>query len=254
MTNYVSGLDWGSPEGAASWAATKERVHVIGKGVLRFHAIYWPAFLASAGEPPPTTIRVHPYLTIDGRKISKSGRTGADPEEVINKVTADGLRWYFARDVNEVADTDVTLERIIARVNDELANGIGNAVNRVTTLAHRHLKGVVANSEPDPEIASLCSSAVVALANFEQREGSAAIVSAIDQLNATISKTRPWEVAKDPDRSDDLAFLLGKLIASARCNAAALAPVCPVFSRRLKTQLAGSTLPQPEPTFPRIEA
>ena len=253
LTNYLSGLDWGSAIGEGSWAGTDERVHVIGKGILRFHAVYWPAFLASAGEPPPTTIRVHPYLTIDGRKISKSGHTGADPEDLINTVTADGVRWYFARDVYEVADTDVTLERIIARVNDELANGIGNAVNRVTTLAHRNLGGVVANGEPDPEIASLCSSAVVALANFEQREGSAAIVSAIDRLNATISETRPWEIAKDYARLAELSTLLGELIASARRIAEALTPVCPAFSQRLKSQLTGPPLPPAEPTFPRIE-
>ena len=86
---------------------------MIGKGILRFHAVYWPAFLASAGEPAPTRIQVHPYLTVDGAKLSKSSGVAVDPTEIVADYGADALRWWFARDVGLSADTDFTTARLV---------------------------------------------------------------------------------------------------------------------------------------------
>ena len=119
------------------------RIHLLGKGVLRFHAVYWPALLLSAGLPLPTDLVVHDYLTVDGRKISKSGPAAADPAELAERFGADAVRWWLLRDVPRVGDTDFTAGRLVARANDELANGIGNLVHRVTSMVHRYRDGVV---------------------------------------------------------------------------------------------------------------
>jgi methionyl-tRNA synthetase len=255
LTNYLSALDWGLPSSAtspATWAEQEKRIHVVGKGILRFHVIYWPAFLAAAGEPPPTEVRVHPYLTVDGAKISKSGRSGLDPVEAVDTVTADGLRWFFARDVNDVADTDVTLERIIDRVNDELANGLGNAVNRLATLAHRHLPDGIDQVDCRGNIDAACAAATHALASFEHRPGSGYLAGTISELNAEINATRPWELTTNPDDRPALKNLLATLIADARRIAGALEPICPAFANRILNQLEGPKITPPQPTFGRV--
>ena len=113
------------------------------QGVLRFHAVYWPAILLSAGLPLPTDILVHDYLTIDGRKISKSGGTGlaASPDTLAGRFGTDAVRWWLLREVPRVGDTDFTVARLITRANDDLANGLGNLVSRVTSMAHRYRQG-----------------------------------------------------------------------------------------------------------------
>src|SRR5262249_41378325 len=119
---------------------------VIGKGVLRFHAVYWPAILLSAGEPLPTEIDVHDYLTIDGQKISKSvsgHATAADPVALAGRYGTDAVRWWLVREVPRSGDADFTAARLVARANDELANGIGNLVSRVVSLVHRYRGGRV---------------------------------------------------------------------------------------------------------------
>ncbi|MCA1672618.1 MAG: class I tRNA ligase family protein, partial [Actinobacteria bacterium] len=133
LTNYISSLRFGDPksdEYRRWWLESDRRVHVIGKGILRFHALYWPAFLASAGQPSPSRIQVHPYLTAGGEKLSKSGRTTVGPARIAADFGTDALRWWFAREVGAVADPDFTVERLIARGNEDLANGLGNVTNR----------------------------------------------------------------------------------------------------------------------------
>ena len=148
LANYISALGFGavdSPDYRRWWLESDERVHVVGKGILRFHAVYWPAFLASAGQPSPTRIQVHPYLTAGGQKLSKSGGNVVDPRQVAADYGTDAVRWWFARDVTAVADTDYTPERLIARANEDLANGLGNVTNRIVTLVHRLRGGLVAD-------------------------------------------------------------------------------------------------------------
>ncbi len=152
LGNYVTSLNFGA-EGARGadyrrwWTDADRRVHVVGKGVLRFHAVYWPAILLSAGQPLPTEIFVHDYLTVDGAKISKSAAGGLasdnDPVVLADRYGTDALRWWLVRDVPRTGDTDFTVGKLIARANDDLANGLGNLVNRVVSLAHAYRGGVV---------------------------------------------------------------------------------------------------------------
>ena len=138
LSNYITALKYASRGEAyrSWWQESDERIHVIGKGIIRFHAVYWPAILLSAGEPLPTTIFVHDYLTIDGQKLSKSLGNAIDPSALIESYGVDALRWWFVRDVPRNGDADFREALLIARAN-ELADGIGNLVNRTIALASR---------------------------------------------------------------------------------------------------------------------
>ena len=152
LGNYVTSLNALAPAPRDAdyqrwWANADRRVHLVGKGVLRFHAVYWPAILLSAGLPLPTEIFVHDYLTVDGRRISKSAPAGApertDPAALSGSYGADAVRWWLLRDVPRVGDTDFTAGKLIARANNDLANGIGNLISRVVSLAHVYRDGAV---------------------------------------------------------------------------------------------------------------
>ena len=138
LANYITALDYGreGTDYATWWHGADERVHVIGKGIVRFHAVYWPAILLSAGEPLPTTVFVHDYITVGGEKLSKSRATTSDPVELAGRYGVDALRWWFLRDVLRAGDVDFHEERLVARAN-ELADDLGNLVNRTITLVNR---------------------------------------------------------------------------------------------------------------------
>jgi methionyl-tRNA synthetase len=147
LGNYITALRYGS-DGADYrhwWTGADRRVHLVGRGVLRFHAVYWPAILLSAGEPLPTEIFVHDYLTVDGRKISKSAGSGArsDPAELAATFGVDAVRWWLLREVPRAGDVDFTVDRLIARANEDLANGLGNLVSRVVALVHSSRDGAI---------------------------------------------------------------------------------------------------------------
>jgi methionyl-tRNA synthetase len=259
LTNYISALDYG-PSGAELyrtwWTDADDREHVIGKGILRFHAVYWPAFLLAAGEQLPTHIRVHPYLTLGQLKLSKSTGTRVDPTYVASTYGTDTLRWWFCRDVAETADTDFTIERLINRANADLAGGVGNVTSRIVSLVHRHRNG----TPPDPDAAPLEAVAGLPertrelLRSFELREAAQAIVDAVGALNQYLEETAPWKLAKDRTAARELDAVLSKQLATARLIADALAPIAPSLAERARIQLtAHPTLPAPEPLIRRLE-
>ncbi|MGI8791903.1 MAG: methionine--tRNA ligase [Acidimicrobiales bacterium] len=276
LANYISALGFGDGasdgEGALYrtwWLEADERVHVVGKGILRFHAIYWPAFLASAGQPAPTRIQVHPYLTVDGRKLSKSDGSALSPTDAVTECGTDALRWFFARDVAETTDTDVTIDRVIARANDDLANGIGNVVNRIVSLIHRCCGGVVpgphrettatettlAAETPPGNAVALEKTVAEAISEFRLRDGAQLMVTAVAELNRDIEDTQPWAIAKDPSRQDELELVLASQVAAARAIASAIEQIVPTLAAALHDQLGGGTdhLPPPSPVFARID-
>jgi methionyl-tRNA synthetase len=260
LANYVSALDYGRDGDLFTrwWLASRERTHVVGKGIVRFHAVYWPAFLSAAGLPWPTRVRVHPYLTIDGRKISKSTGVGgphAAPEVLAAAYGADRLRWWFAREVADAADTDFTIARLAARANEDLAGGIGNLVNRIVTLAHRQLGGVVpADGAPLPDVLGLPERVRGDLRAFDTRRATQRIVDAVGLLNQDLERTQPWKLAgKATDRAD-VGRLLAGHVASARLIAAALEPITPALAARAAAQLtADPRLPEPDPILRRLD-
>src|SRR5215469_8476601 len=271
LCNYISALGYGTGgvELGQWWTSASRQVHLLGKGVLRFHAVYWPAILLSAGLPLPSDILVHDYLTADGARISKSAGNTVDPAAVAGTYGTDALRWWLLRDVPRVGDTDFTLNRLIARANDELANGIGNLVNRIVALISKYRGGVAGQPDGTPRRQAQEWQALraardkapglidAALAGGDFRKATAAVWAIADSANRCISHTRPWELAKaeltgDRDAGRRLDAALGALIATCREVADHLEPFLPDASARIAAQCAGEQLPAPVPLFPRL--
>lgn len=259
LTNYISSLGYGSSDGGDYqrwWVDANERCHVIGKGILRFHAVYWPAFLLAAGEPVPTHIRVHPYLTVGQHKLSKSTGTNVNPTHVASVYGTDVLRWWFCRDVAETADTDFTVERLVDRANEDLAGGVGNVISRIVSLIHRYRNGAVSDSETGAlaSVVDLPERTRHLIASFELRRAAQAVVDAVGLLNQNLEETEPWKLAKNPEASDQLDAVLSTQLASARLIADALVPITPNLARRAQLQVTQDpVLPPHAPLIDRLE-
>jgi methionyl-tRNA synthetase len=296
LGNYITALNYGSASRRADyerwWTGADRRVHLVGKGVLRFHAIYWPAILLSAGEPLPTEIFVHDYLTVGGARISKSAGTGAgnDPAELTATFGTDALRWWLLREVPRVGDADFTVGRLIARANDDLANGLGNLVSRVVTLVHSCRDGVIrpcpspagtgrwlaaasgpggsASAPAWPQDAAALVAAIerapgivrAALADFDFRAATAGVWAIVEEANRYVDATEPWHLARaeragDRAAGERLDQVLGALIAACQVLAAEIWPFLPDLAARLAAACNDSAgaLPAPRPLFPRIQ-
>ena len=221
-----------------------------GKGVLRFHAVYWPTMLLSAGQPLPTDILVHDYLTVDGRKISKSSGVAVDPAALAEAYGTDAVRWWLLREMPRVGDADFTLDLLVARANDELAHGLGNLVNRVVAMTHRYREGQVPVGEaPAPGgegLQEACRQAPglidTALAEFDFRRATSAAWGIVDEANRYINHIRPWELAKTERDGDEhaghqLDAVLAALIQACRTLAEHLALFLPDAAARQTTCL-----------------
>jgi methionyl-tRNA synthetase len=151
LCNYVTALEYGGEQATYRhwWRESAERIHIVGKGIARFHAVYWPALLLSAGEPLPTAVFVHEYLTLDGAKISKSTGRNLPPAELIERYGCDALRWWLASDVARLGDTDFTEERLQRRYKQDLVGGIGNLVNRTCALVNQSRDGRIQPERAD---------------------------------------------------------------------------------------------------------
>jgi methionyl-tRNA synthetase len=262
LANYVTAL--GATEGddyGEWWWKSDERLHVIGKGIVRFHAVYWPAILLSAGQPLPTTILVHDYLTVDGRRLSKSLGTAIDPHAVVEGFGTDALRWWFVRDVPRKGDVDFRHELIAARAN-ELADGLGNLVNRTVALVGRNRPdGVQPASGGLPEAASLqalCRDLPLriddALAAFDLRAATAGLWEVVAEANRFVTATRPWELAKTPGGDRRLDDVLAVLLDACRVIAGELRPFLPAASERIEATLAELDPSQGRTLFRKVEA
>jgi methionyl-tRNA synthetase len=294
LGNYITSLRYGSdgPDYRRWWTEADRRVHLVGKGVLRFHAVYWPAILLSAGEPLPTEIFVHDYLTVDGVKISKSAGTAAssDPVQLTGTYGTDAVRWWLLRDVPRAGDVDFTTGRLVTRANEELANGLGNLVSRVLTLVHSSRAGVIrpcaapagisrwlavaggpdrSGAAPDwPSDAAGLLAAIertpgavaAALARFDFRAATAGVWAIVDAANRYVEVTEPWHLARaeragDPDGRERLDAVLGALVAACQVVAGEIWPFLPDLAARVAAACDDSAgvLPAPRPIFPRIQ-
>jgi methionyl-tRNA synthetase len=274
LGNYVTALGYGTGKAGHYrrwWTGAGRRVHLVGKGVLRFHAVYWPAILLSAGEPLPTDILVHDYLTADGRKISKSGPGAdrADPVALTARYGTDAVRWWLLREVPRVGDADFTAARLVARANDDLANDLGNLVSRVVTLVHRYRQGQVpsAGDRPAPAGRALTEvrqqtpqRTVSGLAAFDFRAATAAIWEVVEAANRYVDLVEPWRLARAERGGDaaagsrldeSLALLVGTCAQLGRD----LAPFLPGLGARIQAACDDSagSLPAAQPVFPRLD-
>jgi len=219
--------------------------------------------LLASGQPLPTVIFVHDYLTEGGRKISKS-RAGADrlePAALAAEYGADAVRWWLLREVPRVGDADFTVERLIARADDELANGLGNLVNRVVAMVCRYRDGRIPSAAPVPPGGEDLDAAIrlagdrvgTALAGFDFRQATAAVWAIADEANRFINHARPWDLAKADSggRLDAVLYLLVRA-----CSAAGreLAPFLPDAAARITRQCTprDGRLAAPSPVFRRL--
>ena len=269
LGNYVTSLGYGSADAAYDqwWVTGERRVHLVGKGVVRFHAVYWPAMLLSAGLPLPTDILVHDYLTVGGRKISKSGGTTVDPVSLAAAYGTDAVRWWLLRDVPRVGDADFTPDRLIARADADFAGGLGNLVHRVVTMVHRYRGGAVPSPDAAgaaaPTLSDVCRKAPgridAALDDFDFRRAIRAAWEIVEEANRCIDTARPWELARAERQGDGVAArrldtVLSALVAACGVLADELQPFVPDAAARIAEQVTpvDGGLPAAHPLFPRL--
>lgn len=196
LINYLSGPGFGTrADWAVWWDGHVAKTHVIGKNVWKFHAVYWPALLLSAGLPLPETILVHGFLTVNGQKISKTLGNGLDPFVCIREFGADAVRYYLLRAVPPTDDGDFAVDRLKQLHNHELAHGLGNVVTRVTALGAkaglRQCRLDAVPAAPDGYHEALDH------ARFDQALGT--LQAAVTAINQEIDRAAPWQALKAGD-------------------------------------------------------
>jgi methionyl-tRNA synthetase len=265
LANYITALGDDSDDAYREWwRESDERLHLIGKGIIRFHAIYWPAILLSAQQPLPTTIFVHDYLTVEGQKLSKSLGTAIDPLRVVDRYGTDALRWWFLRDVPRNGDADFREALVAARAN-ELADGLGNLINRTIALVSRNRPaGVRQSSDWPAEAAPLyaqCRELPLAidksLAAFDLRAATTSLWEVVGEANRFASATKPWDIAKaaragDPQASERLDAVLAALLRACHVITRELQPFLPLGAARITTALTELDAKLGRSLFPKL--
>lgn len=272
--NIVKGREGNEQRGKA--------IHVVGKDILRFHAIYWPAFLMAAELPLPKRIVAHGWWTNEGEKISKSLGNVIDPFQLVKEFGLDQVRYFLLREVPFGSDGNYTRSGMVNRINADLANTVGNLAQRVLSMINKNCEGrVPARSREEKEDSillglgytntegSLASKACNALGNFEFHMALAHIIELANKANEYIDKQAPWVLKKkDPQRMESVLATLAEVI---RCISILLQPFMPGATHTLLSQLglkeeerglmhlaphhalvAGKPLPVPEGVFPRF--
>jgi methionyl-tRNA synthetase len=282
LTNYLTALGLGSDNPAA-----QERIgtfwptatHLVGKEIVRQHALYWPAFLMSAGLPPPRRIIAHGWWLMAGAKMSKSVGNVARYEDYVGVFGVDALRYFVMREMPLGQDANFSDEGMLTRFNADLANDLGNVVSRTATMIQRYCDGVVPRSEMaardalDAELEAAIRSAIASVVrNFESFQITMALQDASDlvrSVNQYIVKREPWILAKSPDRRPALDATLYHAADAVRVISALVDPVMPGAAERIRRMLGvpvqswvglapnalepGTRLGAVESLFPRIE-
>jgi methionyl-tRNA synthetase len=250
LANYISALDY-ADEGERFrkyWIQCNKRVHVIGKGINRFHALYWPAVLLSAGLPIPHEIFVHGYLTANGQKISKSLGNVVDPLAQSDKYGVDPFRYYLLRAMSPFEDGDYSETRLVASYNTDLANNLGNLVRRVETVAET--AGYLIKPSEVPEAPSGFHDA---MKDFRFHDALSALWSVANVLNQRIDREKPWEMHKQ-GKGPPLRQFLDETVNELRSIAYWLEPFMPATAARLRESLFGERpLKRGVPLFPRLK-
>ncbi|MGH2985699.1 MAG: class I tRNA ligase family protein, partial [Solirubrobacterales bacterium] len=219
--------------------------HVLGKDILKFHAVIWPALLLAAGLNPPRGMVIHGYLLMGEKKMSKSLGNVLDPIAAIERFGADALRFYCFREVSFGQDGSVSAAGFESRYETELANDWGNLASRTLAMVDRYRDGVVPDAEPDPELASgedglegIDGVVRELLDRAELTQALEAIWARVRRLNRYVEESRPWELAKDESQAARLDCVLYTLAEGVRVLALLLCAYMPETSGRLLDALA----------------
>lgn len=221
-------------------------VHVLGKDNLRFHAIYWPAMLKSAGYPLPKTILVHDFISLEGQKISKSLGNIIRPSQLVEQFGTDAIRYFFLRFGPLTNDVDFSLAKIKDAYNADLANGLGNLISRVSRLAEKSAISF-AIFEP-PSLPSQFKKFHQLMINYQVNDALNFIWGKISQVDKKINEKKPWKLA-----GNQLEEVLNQLIKEIREIAFLLSPFLPQTSEKILQQFKGPKIKSEGPLFPRIK-
>jgi methionyl-tRNA synthetase len=272
LINYLSALSYardGEDLEAEFWPVVH---HLLAKDILRFHCVYWPAMLLSAGYDVPEQLFVHGWLLLDDRKISKSFGNVIDPLELIDVYGADPVRFWMARAVSFGQDGSATLDGVKERYDNELANDLGNLLSRTTAMVARYRDGVVKQVEPDRPVDfdALRDDVAARLDVFDITGAIDVIWDAVRRLNQYVTNEAPWQLAKDEANADRLDRVLYTLVDGLTAIAVALHAYLPETTPKILAALGqpedfswgrvtngaiGSVegIEASEPLFPRIE-
>jgi methionyl-tRNA synthetase len=258
LLNYYTALSYARPGEdltARFWPAT---YHIIGKDILKFHTIFWPAILMAAELPVPEHVFVHGFLLgSDGRKMSKSLGNVLDPFEVMEEYGTDALRFYLMRDVPFGSDGAVGMEGVKTRYESELANEYGNLASRTLAMVHRYREGVVPAVATDPgldsEFEGLPQEIEALMDRAEPTQALEHIWRRVRRLNRYVEEQAPWQLARDPASSERLDQVLASLIEGLRTVNVMLEPYMPESTAKLRAALGspGGSIEPLEPLFPK---
>lgn len=280
LSNYITALGY-DPDGSSElykkyWPAD---VHIIGKDIVRFHTIYWPIMLMALGEPLPKQVYGHPWLLFGTDKMSKSKGNVIYADDLVKLLGVDAVRYYLLAEMPHANDGSISYETIIERYNSDLANTLGNLVNRTIAMTNKYFTGVVPaptkEEELDNELKAAAAAAVSSvdenINSYHMADAVEAVMNLAKRCNKYIDETAPWALAKDESQKERLGTVLYNLLEGIRFIAVLISPFMPDTSKAIIEQLscdvtdydslasfgglkAGTTVKTPTPLFIRIDA
>ncbi len=244
LTNYITALGYLSDDDSLFKKYWPADLHLVGKEIVRFHAIIWPALLMALDLPLPKQVFGHGWLKIDGGKISKSLGNYKDPREYIDKYGVDAVRYYALREVSFGSDGNFSEEALIARTNADLANTLGNLLNRTIAMTNKYFDGVISNSKVNEEIdTKLINKASNLKSVVDKNMEKLYISDALEEIfnflrecNKYIDDTTPWVLAKE-EKLERLQTVLYNLLESIRISSVLLTPFMPTTTEKIFKQL-----------------
>ncbi len=246
LSNYITALGY-DPDGSSDlykkyWPAN---VHIIGKDIIRFHTIYWPIMLMAMGEPLPAKVYGHPWLLFGEDKMSKSKGNVIYADELVARFGVDAVRYYLLSEMPHAQDGSISYDTMIERYNSDLANTIGNLVNRTVAMANKYFDGVLACNTASEELDDGFKADILgalpkmekAFDDFRISDALDAVLTVAKRSNKYIDETAPWALAKDEEKKDRLSTVLYNLIESIRIIAVELSAFMPETSKAILGQI-----------------
>ncbi|MEE0264372.1 MAG: methionine--tRNA ligase [Acutalibacteraceae bacterium] len=280
LSNYITALGY-NPDGSADnykkyWPAD---VHIIGKDILRFHTIYWPIMLMALGEPLPKQVFAHPWLLFGEDKMSKSRGNVIYADDLAKLIGVDAVRYYLLSEMPYTSDGSITYETVFERYNSDLANTLGNLVNRTVAMSNKYFDGEImqptATEAVDDELKAFALDTVKnvdrLLNEYRMSDAVDAVISLARRSNKYIDETAPWVLAKDEANKERLGTVLYNLLESIRYIAILISPFMPETAEKIFEQInsdvkdystlesfgglkAGAKVGTPTPLFSRLDS
>lgn len=249
LTNYITNIGYDvdnpSDEFKKYWPAD---LHLIGKDIVRFHSIYWPCFLMSLDIPLPKQIFGHPWLLFGNDKMSKSKGNILYADDLVKEYGVDAVRYYVLHEIPYANDGNLTNELLVERINSDLANVLGNLVNRTVAMGNKYFEGKVINPSVSDDVDNVLISMINELdKRIEVKMDTLEVGAALDEIfdllrrsNKYIDETMPWVLAKDPNNSDRLQTVLYNLLESIRVSANLIRPFLPETADKILEQIGNT--------------